>query len=931
MKRIFSLCLIFLMLITTASFGANAESESTENDSYAYFDFEPKEGEDYTAGEDVTNSWILQHSQPVITDPENQYCKITNEEEGENHFLRFTTNMTEDAGKGKYYRLALDLGQSISFTGKKHISFKFRHNAAEGDGVQKRFELGTPDTRGEFFQFIGETVSVPGGKISACAKNVWHSLDVIMDNTGGQFTYFMDGEMSSKTVIDKKYSCENFSTFILRIYFVGNTTLDTVDIDDIKVEDFKPTTIKSTSPQNGGTQEKPTDKITVECTRKIVDVTNAVLYINGEAQKANVEIDALNPKKVTFSLNAPLEVDMAYTVKAENVIDYMGNEAAVEYGFKTRERMLLVDEPTFSTVGSETTVTVKITNEQLSDDKEAAVILASFNGKELKDIAWEHKTIKANDEKYFSPKLTGAEESSLKVYTWDSLTGMNPLEIQPKADGDGASVTAVLDYVTGEGKTEGKLYANAKATIIMTRPDIKISDITENGNIKDKISYISEIICDETGSFYDSFKLNLPQSDSGKSITVYLGGAQITPKTYSFKYYDTKTVAAVLNALKSAKDGEEVKDLLSGAKLVELEDDKTVKANDVLSLSVEEGSDYSALTDKAAVGKALCGKAYDNMQSVWNDFSLAVAEQKTKEAKIYAALSDLNDAGYDELEEKITTYATLLGIDLSGENYTELAKSKDAKTRLFKELANDYTFTFFGDLTKDIENLAEDILKAMEEESQSTYKGGGGGGGGGSKIKTDAAVLAPIYAEKTSAAFKDLQTVPWAEESILYLASKNVLNGVDGENFEPNGKLTREQLVKILVLAGEIPVTESETNFNDVPDNAWYKVYVGTAVKSGLVTGIDENLFGSGENVTREDMAVLLNRLANKLGKILPKQSSELYNDDSEISDYAKEAVYKLCAANIMTGDGSGNFEPKAEVTRAMAAKAVHKLLAYGN
>ena len=73
-------------------------------------------------------------------------------------------------------------------------------------------------------------------------------------------------------------------------------------------------------------------------------------------------------------------------------------------------------------------------------------------------------------------------------------------------------------------------------------------------------------------------------------------------------------------------------------------------------------------------------------------------------------------------------------------------------------------------------------------------------------------------------------------------------------------------------------------------------------------------------------MAVIAYRAAVEAGKITDAQRTKefIFEDDSEISDYAKEAVYMLYDADTINGMGAEIFAPKEALTRAQAAKIIY-------
>ena len=55
------------------------------------------------------------------------------------------------------------------------------------------------------------------------------------------------------------------------------------------------------------------------------------------------------------------------------------------------------------------------------------------------------------------------------------------------------------------------------------------------------------------------------------------------------------------------------------------------------------------------------------------------------------------------------------------------------------------------------------------------------------------------------------------------------------------------------------------------------------------------------------------------------------FNDDDNISDYAKTAVYALKSQDIVNGIDGKNFAPQDTATRAEAAKILYALISLSN
>lgn len=96
----------------------------------------------------------------------------------------------------------------------------------------------------------------------------------------------------------------------------------------------------------------------------------------------------------------------------------------------------------------------------------------------------------------------------------------------------------------------------------------------------------------------------------------------------------------------------------------------------------------------------------------------------------------------------------------------------------------------------------------------------------------------------------------------------------------------------------------------------------------GLVNGYDDGRFGVGEQITRQDMAVMAYRAVGLAGKQLSETAeAEAFRDNEEIDGYAAEAVDVLQRAGVISGMEDGSFAPTKTASRAQAAKIIVGIL----
>jgi len=176
--------------------------------------------------------------------------------------------------------------------------------------------------------------------------------------------------------------------------------------------------------------------------------------------------------------------------------------------------------------------------------------------------------------------------------------------------------------------------------------------------------------------------------------------------------------------------------------------------------------------------------------------------------------------------------------------------------------------------------------------------------------------------------FSDLDTVPWGVTAINTLAQKGILSGNGDGAFEPDRPVTRNEFVKMIVTAFDVEMTDSELPYEDIEKGSWSEKYIMAAVNAGIISGTDETHFGNDQDITRQDVAVIAERILAYMG-VDAKSSSLKYQDADAIAEYAVTAVAKMTYIGIMNGVSEKLFAPEESTTRAMAAVVIYKLVNY--
>lgn len=198
---------------------------------------------------------------------------------------------------------------------------------------------------------------------------------------------------------------------------------------------------------------------------------------------------------------------------------------------------------------------------------------------------------------------------------------------------------------------------------------------------------------------------------------------------------------------------------------------------------------------------------------------------------------------------------------------------------------------------------------------------------GGKQATCQVTVKIPAPVEEII--FDDVSKSDWFYEAVKYGVDKGLFTGLTEHTFAPNETLTRGMLVTILWRLDGTPESTQEIEFPDVLVNDYFYKAVRWAVEKGVAGGYENGKFGSNDNVTREQIVVMMYNYAKKNGNV-GNQEADLseFGDQDQISGYAVDAVKWALANGIMNGkeiNGKYMLDPKGSATRAEAAQLVMK------
>lgn len=216
-------------------------------------------------------------------------------------------------------------------------------------------------------------------------------------------------------------------------------------------------------------------------------------------------------------------------------------------------------------------------------------------------------------------------------------------------------------------------------------------------------------------------------------------------------------------------------------------------------------------------------------------------------------------------------------------------------------------------------------------KGESSSAAGTGGGTDGSASKpSDKGNDAGQTGSKPAVRFEeltDMQDGHWASDSIRYLVEKGIVSGNEQKQFQPDKAVTRAEFAQMAAAA--FGYTDGgESVFSDVTADDWYCKPVMALYQAGIVSGIGDGLFGAEAPLSRQDLAVILDRIRKDQNLLLPYVREDAdFSDEAQIEDYAQRSVWELYATGIMSGTDNGAFAPLESSTRAQVATVLTKMI----
>jgi hypothetical protein len=660
-------------------------------------------------------------------------------------------------------------------------------------------------------------------------------------------------------------------------------------------------------------------------------ISNVVLSSNGLDK--NVTIVSVNNKD--YHLSEKLDREKDYTIiLPQGLKSYDGYDLSeTSYSFQTRKLSITPVIPTIDGANCKFDTFV---------EGASATLLVGAN----KQNGNLEKYSSTTGEGKISVEMQGVSINEVNTFVVDSVDNLKPISTLPQT----ASLTLNTPIVyDGTNATISAMISGHKAG------EKGIVAICKKQNPTENIVFIQAFSVAESGAIHIVYPIST-ELDGGEYIAIINIETAINKIIGEFYNINAVTIEKARVNINACQNNEEIEQAI-------------LKNYIELGIDAETFSFYKQLTNKNMVNEKLLKKAFVTVTDITTEFNnvmaLTVLNQLNEydkylnkyKAQYHISLDDystildkskfiinmkkylpissnemvlgifeksvaislLNQSSWGNIESILLKYKDTFGIDTTV--FSSLSSAK--KDSVVKPLANK-DFQSLDDVKNAFNDGVSDATKIVTQPRPS----GSSGGGSNVIIKVDEVPKAPLIEAEKSYGFTDLENILWAKDSINKLFELGVVEGFPDKTFKGDIGVTREQFIKMIVVAFDIGTNKDECSFSDISKDDWSYTYIARATQNGIINGVSADKFGKGQSLSRQDMAVILDRLSNKVNISLKETNPEIdYTDAVEIDEYAAGSISKLQKAGIISGVSSDTFAPSTTSTRAMSAKVIYEIL----
>ena len=169
----------------------------------------------------------------------------------------------------------------------------------------------------------------------------------------------------------------------------------------------------------------------------------------------------------------------------------------------------------------------------------------------------------------------------------------------------------------------------------------------------------------------------------------------------------------------------------------------------------------------------------------------------------------------------------------------------------------------------------------------------------------------------------------WCIDVIEKFVENGWVVGYDDGLFRPDRLVTRAEFTAMVVNIFKEAEETVDSSFSDVKKEDWFYNSVAYASKEKLIQGFEDGTFRPMDNMSRQDAAVLVEKLFD-VGFFEGADGDTIkFVDEDTFPEYSYQSIKNLASHEVIKGYPDGTFKPFRLLTRAEAVKMLDVVLLY--
>ena len=174
--------------------------------------------------------------------------------------------------------------------------------------------------------------------------------------------------------------------------------------------------------------------------------------------------------------------------------------------------------------------------------------------------------------------------------------------------------------------------------------------------------------------------------------------------------------------------------------------------------------------------------------------------------------------------------------------------------------------------------------------------------------------------------FRDFDKSAWYAEAVSAAVDNGLLYGKSSTTLDPNGDMTRAEMAAIINRSFGCYKAADISQYKDVSKDKWYYKDVALAVQMGTYNGRSSSAMAPDAPISRQEAMTVVARALELDYDSYSKTDLSVFSDRSEISNWALPYVRAMVGADYIHGRTKG-LEPLDNITRAEFAQIFHNII----